>query len=138
MSKSDPPPPPDPGKVTGQVVVDVVCLILTVATAVIVAAAVAQLRQPGDITSEILFLLLALVAAIFVAVLGVVIRAGVRRLFGVADTERREEPDDSRQLIPADVDEDDVSEPTVCLMCRSQIPAGATQCPSCGWTYLPR
>jgi len=32
---------------------------------------------------------------------------------------------------------DDVSEPTLCLDCRSVIPAGADTCPQCGWTYKP-
>jgi len=32
---------------------------------------------------------------------------------------------------------EDVSEPTLCLNCRSTIPAGADACPQCGWTYKP-
>ena len=53
----------------------------------------------------------------------------------VADTERREEPDDDTKPVPPEPEEDDLSEPTVCLMCRGRIPAGEAQCPSCGWTY---
>jgi len=31
--------------------------------------------------------------------------------------------------------EDDVTEETVCLSCRSPIPAGKTRCEKCGWSY---
>jgi hypothetical protein len=131
----DRPPPPDPSKLTLQVVVDVICLVLSVAAAFALARWLVVLRHPGDTASQILFSVLALGGASAVVLLGVGLRAWVRGLFGVADTERREEPDDSRQLIAPEPEEDDLSEPTVCLVCRAQIPAGAAQCPSCGWSY---
>lgn len=30
---------------------------------------------------------------------------------------------------------DDTSEPAVCVACRAVIPAGASACPACGWSY---
>ena len=27
------------------------------------------------------------------------------------------------------------AEPTVCLICRTAIPAGSAMCPKCGWSY---
>ena len=36
---------------------------------------------------------------------------------------------------PADAAQDDVSTETTCLECGKPIPAGATACASCGWTY---
>jgi hypothetical protein len=131
----DRPPPPDPSKLTLQVVVDIICLVLSVAAAFGLVRWLVALRHPGDTASQILFSLFALGGASAVVFLGVGLRAWVRGLFGVADTERREEPDDSRNLIAPEPEEDDLSEPTVCLVCRAQIPAGAAQCPSCGWSY---
>lgn len=32
-------------------------------------------------------------------------------------------------------DADDTSEPAVCVACRAEIPAGASACPACGWSY---
>jgi ribosomal protein L40E len=28
------------------------------------------------------------------------------------------------------------NQPTECIMCKTTIPAGATVCPKCGWSYL--
>jgi ribosomal protein L40E len=28
------------------------------------------------------------------------------------------------------------NQPTVCITCKTAIPAGATACPKCGWSYL--
>jgi ribosomal protein L40E len=28
------------------------------------------------------------------------------------------------------------NQPTECIMCKTTIPAGATACPKCGWSYL--
>ncbi len=36
---------------------------------------------------------------------------------------------------PDVADPDDVSEPAACVACRGLIPAGASACPQCGWTY---
>ncbi len=129
-----PQPPPDPGKLTLQVVVDVVSLILSAAVAFAVATWLFGLRLPGDVGSEILFSALALAAAIIVILLGVGVRAWVRGLFGVADTAPGEEPEAGAPM-PPDAEDDDLSEPTVCLKCGCRIPAGMAQCPNCGWTY---
>ena len=32
-------------------------------------------------------------------------------------------------------EEDDTSEPAACVACRAVIPAGASACPACGWSY---
>jgi hypothetical protein len=133
-----PAPPPDPEKVKVQVAVDVVCMVLSVAAAFAVAWWLTSLRPGDDVFSTILFFALALGAAVVVIFLGVGLRARVRDVLGVADTERRDEPDTSLRRVPPDPDDDDLSEPTVCLVCRHQIPAGAAQCPSCGWTYQLR
>jgi hypothetical protein len=33
-------------------------------------------------------------------------------------------------------DENYSNQPTVCITCKTTIPAGATACPKCGWSYL--
>jgi len=33
-------------------------------------------------------------------------------------------------------DEHYQNQPTVCIACKTTIPAGATACPKCGWSYL--
>ncbi len=33
-------------------------------------------------------------------------------------------------------DENYKKQPTVCIACKTEIPAGATACPKCGWSYL--
>lgn len=33
-------------------------------------------------------------------------------------------------------DENYQNQPTVCIACKTVIPAGATACPKCGWSYL--
>jgi ribosomal protein L40E len=33
-------------------------------------------------------------------------------------------------------DENYRNQPTVCIMCKTTIPAGATACLKCGWSYL--
>jgi hypothetical protein len=41
-------------------------------------------------------------------------------------------------LPPEPVGPDDTSAPAACLACRAVIPAGASRCPACGWTYAAR
>ena len=36
---------------------------------------------------------------------------------------------------PDAADPDDASEPAACVACRGLIPAGASVCPQCGWSY---
>jgi len=31
---------------------------------------------------------------------------------------------------------EDLSQPTECLSCHSEIPAGRDTCPNCGWSYI--
>jgi ribosomal protein L40E len=130
-------PPPDPAKVKVQVVVDVVCLILSVVLALAVATVLLGFRQPGDTASEILCAILALVGVCAVVVIGVAARTWARGLFGVTDTTPEEEEEAPDLPVPPDAEEDDVSEPTVCLKCGARIPAGTAECPHCGWTYRP-
>lgn len=134
-----PPPPPDPDKVKGQVLVDVMCLVLTVATMIAVAVWLTQYRRPGDVASEILVSFLLLVTGIAIVLGGVWMRGQVRALFGVADTRRGEDEDTGEPgpPVPPDLEEDDVSEPTECLKCGMRIPAGMAECLRCGWSYRP-
>ncbi len=115
------------------------CLVLSVAVAILVSVRVVRIREAEDPVAALLSYSLPIIVFAGIIVLGVALRSWVRGVLGVADTERTEEDDSaSEKPMPPDPEVDDVSEPTVCLVCGTRIPAGDAECSQCGWTYRPK